>query len=127
MAERGLYPESDLTQFSRELLQTYFSRVGDHLLVKPRLRNLVAFTNMNLIQPSFLGRYDCIACMDVLPQFSMAQRIALSQRMQMYLEPGGYLLLGDREKLPAVDVPLECLKEGSYTYYRKPMARGAGA
>ena len=55
-----------------------------------RLRNLVAFTSMNLAQPSYLGRYDCIFCMDVLPQFSMTQRVALAQRMQLYLEPGGY-------------------------------------
>lgn len=126
VAERGLYPASDLKHFSHELLQNYFSRVGDHLLVKPRLRNLVAFTTMNLIQPAFLGRYDCITCMDVLPQFSMAQRIALTQRMQMYLDPGGYLLLGDRERLPALDVRLECLKKGSYAFYRKPLTRTAG-
>lgn len=126
VAERGLYPQQDLAQVPRELLQTYFSRIGTHLLVKSRLRNLVAFTSMNLAQPSYLGRYDCIFCMDVLPQFSMAQRIALAQRLQLYLEPGGYLLLGDREKLPAGDVQLGVRLEGEYVLYRKPMASAAG-
>jgi chemotaxis methyl-accepting protein methylase len=126
VAERGLYPQQDLAQMPRELLQTYFSRVGSHLLVKSRLRNLVAFTSMNLAQPSYLGRYDCIFCMDVLPQFSMAQRIALAQRMQLYLEPGGYLLLGDREKLPAADVNLESCANSEHIFYRKPMAAAAG-
>ena len=125
VAERGLYPQWDLAQMPRELLQAYFSRVGTHLLVKSRLRNLVAFTNMNLAQPSYLGRYDCIFCMDVMPQFSTAQRIALAQRMQLYLEPGGYLLLGDREKLPAADVHLDVIKESDYVLYRKPLAAGA--
>jgi chemotaxis methyl-accepting protein methylase len=82
---------------------------------------------MNLIQPAFLGHYDCIACLDVLPQFSTAQRIALVQRMQMYLEPGGYLLLGDRDKLPAIDVSLDCRTMGKYVLYRKPLARATGA
>ena len=127
VAERGLYPQSDLLQMPREILQAYFSRVGDHLLVKSRLRNLVAFTSMNLAQPSYLGRYDAIFCMDVLPQFSTAQRIALAQRMQLYLEPGGYLLLGDGEKLPATEINLEVGITNSYTLYRKPMAAGAGA
>ena len=127
VAERGLYPQSDLLQMPREILQAYFSRVGDHLLVKSRLRNLVAFTSMNLAQPSYLGRYDTIFCMDVLPQFSTAQRIALAQRMQLYLEPGGYLLLGDGEKLPATEINLEVGITNSYTLYRKPMAAGAGA
>jgi chemotaxis methyl-accepting protein methylase len=127
IAERGLYPESDLIHLPIGLVHSYFSQVGDHLLAKPRLRNMVAFTTMNLIQPSFLGRYDCIACLDVLPQFSTAQRIALIQRMQMYLEPGGYLLLGDHEKLPAVDISLESRIDGNYVLYRKPMARATGA
>jgi len=127
VAERGLYPQSDLLQMPREILQAYFSRVGDHLLVKSRLRNLVAFTSMNLAQPSYLGRYDTIFCMDVLPQFSTAQRIALAQRMQLYLEPGGYLLLGDGEKLPATEINLEVAIANCYTLYRKPMAAGAGA
>jgi chemotaxis methyl-accepting protein methylase len=127
VAERGLYPQADLLRMPREILQAYFSRVGDHLLVKSRLRNLVAFTSMNLAQPSYLGRYDAIFCMDVLPQFSTAQRIALAQRMQLYLEPGGYLLLGDGEKLPATEINLEVGITNSYTLYRKPMAAGAGA
>lgn len=125
IAERGLYPQVDLDHLPLSVLQSYFSRVGNHLLVKSRLRNLVAFTNMNLAQPSYLGRYDCIFCMDVLPQFSMAQRVALAQRMQLYLEPGGYLLLGDREKLPAVDVQLEVIRDDDYILYRKPMAAAA--
>jgi len=95
------------------------------LLVKSRLRNLVAFTSMNLAQPSYLGRYDCIFCVDVLSQFSMTQRVALAQRMQLYLEPGGYLLLGDRERLPSGDVQLLAHLEREYVLYRKPMAAAA--
>ena len=127
IAERGLYPESDLIHLPIDRVHSYFSRVGDHFLAKPRLRNMVAFTTMNLIQPAFLGHYDCIACLDVLPQFSTAQRIALVQRMQMYLEPGGYLLLGDSDKLPAIDVSLDCRPMGKYVLYRKPLARAKGA
>jgi chemotaxis methyl-accepting protein methylase len=127
VAERGLYSQCDLLHMPREMLHTYFSRVGDYLLVKSRLRNQVAFASMNLAQPSYLGRYDAIFCMDVLPQFSTAQRIALAQRMQLYLEPGGYLLLGDREKLPAADIHLNVAVRNGYTLYRKPMAAGAGA
>jgi chemotaxis methyl-accepting protein methylase len=127
VAERGLYSQCDLLHMPREMLHTYFSRVGDYLLVKSRLRNQVAFASMNLAQPSYLGRYDAIFCMDALPQFSTAQRIALAQRMQLYLEPGGYLLLGDREKLPAADIHLNVAVRNGYTLYRKPMAAGAGA
>ena len=83
-AERGLYPQAALNDIPSHLVQPYFARVGDHLLVKPRLRNLVRFAPMNLAQPSFLGQFDCIFCMDVLPRFSTAQRTTLVQRLHLY-------------------------------------------
>ena len=126
-AERGLYPQSALRHISRELVQTYFAKVGQHLLVKPRLRNLVTFTPMNLVAPTYIGRFDCIFCMDVLPHFSTAQRIALVQRLHLYLEPGGYLFLGDGEKIPAMDVSFHYHKKADYVLYQKPLAAAAKA
>jgi chemotaxis methyl-accepting protein methylase len=127
VAERGLYPQSALRNVSRELVQTYFAKVGQHFLVKPRLRNLVTFTPMNLAAPTYIGRFDCIFCMDVLPHFSTAQRIALVQRLHLYLEPGGYLFLGEREKIPAMDVTFNYHKNADYILYQKPLAAAAKA
>jgi chemotaxis methyl-accepting protein methylase len=124
-AERGLYPKRDLQRIPRQVVQTYFARVGEHFLVKPRLRNLVTFSTMNLAQPAYLGQFDCIFCMDVLPQFSTAQRIALTQRLHLYLQPGGYLFLGQEEKLPAADVPFSCQKNKDYNVYQKPLVAAA--
>jgi chemotaxis methyl-accepting protein methylase len=118
-AERGLYPQSALKDIPAHLVQPYFARVGDHVLVKPRLRNLVRFSPMNLARPSFLGQFDCIFCMDVLPRFSTAQRTTLVQRLHLYLEPGGYLLLGQNEKLPASEVKFQNLIRDDYTVYQK--------
>jgi chemotaxis methyl-accepting protein methylase len=125
VAERGLYQESALAQLPAHVIQQYFVRVGQHFMVKPRLRNLVRFTHMNLAQPVYLGRFDCIFCMDVLPHFSMAQRVALVQRLHCYLQPGGYLFLGKGEKLPAVGVTFNWQKNGEYLLYQKPMAAAA--
>jgi chemotaxis methyl-accepting protein methylase len=127
VAERGLYPQRALRHISRELAQAYFAKVGQHLLVKPRLRNLVSFTPMNLAAPTYIGRFDCIFCMDVLPHFSTAQRIALVQRLHLYLEPGGYLFLGDGEKIPAMDVTFSYQKNADYILYQKPLAAAAKA
>ena len=127
VAERGLYPQSALRHVSRELVQTYFAKVGQHFLVKPRLRNLVTFTPMNLAAPTYIGRFDCIFCMDVLPHFSTAQRIALVHRLHLYLEPGGYLFLGHGEKIPAMDVTFNYHKNADYILYQKPLAATAKA
>ena len=126
VAERGLYLRKALAQVPRPLIKAYFAKVGEHLLAKPRLRNLVTFTPMNLARPAYLGRFDCIFCMDVLPHFSVTQKIALVQRLHLYLEPGGYLLLGDGEKIPcAADVNFQMEKESGTVLYRKPLAVAA--
>jgi chemotaxis protein methyltransferase CheR len=125
VAERGLYPQSALEHVPRHLVQAYFAKVGQHFLVKPRVRNLVAFAPMNLAKPVYIGRFDCIFCMDVLPHFSATQRTALVQRLHLYLQPGGYLSLGQGERLPAVGVTFNSQQGENYTLYQKPMAAAA--
>jgi chemotaxis methyl-accepting protein methylase len=119
VAERGLYPQSALQPVPRPLVQAYFARVGEHFLVKPRVRNLVTFAPVNLAKPGYIGQFDCIFCMDVLPHFSAVQRAALVQRLHLYLQPGGYLFLGQGEKLPAVQVKFNARKNADYTVYQK--------
>jgi chemotaxis methyl-accepting protein methylase len=96
-----------------------------HLLVKPRLRSLVTFNCMNLARPGYIGRFDCIFCMDVLPHFSRAQRIALLERLHLYLEPGGYLFLSQTEKLTTTNLNFRSETFDGYTFHRKPLAASA--
>jgi chemotaxis methyl-accepting protein methylase len=96
-----------------------------HLLVKPRLRSLVTFNCMNLARPGYIGRFDCIFCMDVLPHFSRAQRIALIERLHLYLEPGGYLFLSQTEKLIMSNLNFRAETFDGYTFHRKPLAASA--
>ncbi|MGC2138276.1 MAG: CheR family methyltransferase [Candidatus Sulfotelmatobacter sp.] len=96
-----------------------------HLLVKPRLRSLVTFNCMNLARPGYIGRFDCIFCMDVLPHFSRAQKIALLERLHLYLEPGGYLFLSQTEKLCAPNLNFRSETFDGYTFHRKPLAASA--
>src|SRR5271165_4992495 len=96
-----------------------------HLLVKPRLRSMVTFNCMNLARPGYIGRFDCIFCMDVMTQFSRAQRIALLERLHLYLEPGGYLFLSQTEKLCAPNLNFRSESFDGYTFHRKPLAASA--
>jgi chemotaxis protein methyltransferase CheR len=141
VAERGLYPQSAVGGLPPAVIRTCFSKVGSlqtsqngsqtgstsasHLLVKPRLRSLVTFNTMNLARPGYIGRFDCIFCMDVLPHFSRAQRLALIERLHLYLEPGGYLFLGQTEKLTALNLNFRPETFDGYTFHRKPVAASA--
>ncbi len=147
-AERGLYPQSELAGLPPAMIRACFSKIGSvngngsgeatsngssngngngnaHLLVKPRLRSLVTFNTMNLTRPVYIGRFDCIFCMDVLPQLSRAQRVALMERLHLYLEPGGYLFLSQTEKLCAPNLNFRQETYDGYTMHRKPMAASA--
>jgi chemotaxis methyl-accepting protein methylase len=96
-----------------------------HLSVKPRLRSLVTFNCMNLARPGYIGRFDCILCMDVLPHFSRVQRLALLERLHLYLEPGGYLFLSQTEKLGTSNLNFRPETFDGYTFHRKPLAASA--
>jgi two-component system CheB/CheR fusion protein len=142
VAERGLYPQSALAGLPPATIRACFSKIvspagaqngsasngpanGSHLLVKPRLRSLVTFNTMNLIRPVYIGRFDCIFCMDVLPHLSRAQRTALLERLHLYLEPGGYLFLSQSEKLSAPNLNFRPETFDGYTFHRKPLAASA--
>ncbi len=96
-----------------------------NLQVKARLRSMVTFNVMNLVRPVYIGRFDCIFCMDVLPSLSRAQRTALIERLHLYLEPGGYLFLSQTEKLSAPNLNFRSETFDGYTFHRKPLAASA--
>jgi chemotaxis methyl-accepting protein methylase len=145
VAERGLYPQSALMGLPPATIRACFSKIGSpngngngstdapqngpsngaHLLVKPRLRSLVTFNTMNLTKPVYIGRFDCIFCMDVLPHLSRAQRMALIERMHLYLEPGGYLFLSQTEKLASSNLNFRSETFDGYSFHRKPLAASA--
>ena len=152
VAERGVYPQSSLTGLPPSTIRGSFSKFSSngssngtqeasngnrsnngspngnsnaYLLVKPRLRSLVTFNTMNLTKPVYIGRFDCIFCMDVLPHLSRTQRAALIERLHLYLEPGGYLFLSQTEKLCAPNLNFRSETYDGYTFHRKPLAAAA--
>jgi chemotaxis methyl-accepting protein methylase len=153
-ADRGVYRQSALEGLPPATIRNYFSKIGapptaaaatnleaeldgdapnssqpaavtPHLLVKSRLRSLVTFNCMNLARPGYIGRFDCIFCMDVLPHFSRAQRLAVLERLHLYLEPGGYLFLSQTEKLSASNLNFRSETFDGHTFHRKPLAASA--
>lgn len=120
LAERGVYPQRTLRTVQPRQLDAYFSRTADQFMVKPKVRNLVQFAPMNLAQAVYVGRFDCIFCMNVLIYFSAERRGALIQRFFEYLEPGGYLFLGHADTVPQSTVKFETIIHGDFRIYQKP-------
>jgi chemotaxis protein methyltransferase CheR len=119
-AEHGVYEPRDMETVTPRQREQYFSSVGDHYLVRPRIRNLVTFAPMNLAQVVYMGKFDCIFCMNVLIYFSEERQAQLIQRFYEYLEPGGYLFLGHAESITRADVKFDTHIFRDARIYQKP-------
>lgn len=121
-AEHGVYEARELEAVSPRQREQYFSRGNGHFVVKPRIRNLITFAPMNLAQVVYMGKFDCIFCMNVLIYFSPERQAQLMQRFYEYLEPGGYLFLGHAESVSKADVKFETHVYRDARIYQKPAA-----
>ncbi|HEY7403639.1 MAG TPA: protein-glutamate O-methyltransferase CheR [Candidatus Angelobacter sp.] len=119
-AEHGVYEPRDMNTVAPRQREQYFSAVGDHYLVRPRIRNMVTFAPMNLAQVVYMGKFDCIFCMNVLIYFSEERQAQLIQRFYEYLEPGGYLFLGHAESINRADVKFDTHIYRDARIYQKP-------
>ena len=121
-AERGLYPRRELDALSPPRVDTHFSTTKHGMHVRPRLRRMISFAQMNLADGAYTGKFDCIFCMNVLMYFSPERRRNVLQRFFDALEPGGYFLLGHAETLSDAGLPFESIVRGDCRMYRKPLA-----
>ena len=122
-ADRGIYAGRSLAQRQpTNNSTTHFVKVKEGYQVKPRLKKMVTFTQMNLASAVYVGRMDLIFCMNVLIYFSEERRRTLVQRFYESLEPGGYLFLGHSESISKMPVKFQAIVLNDCILYRKPTA-----
>jgi chemotaxis protein methyltransferase CheR len=124
-AERGAYAKRSLETLPPARLENYFTSAKHGYQVRPRIRRMISFVQMNLVESLYVGKIDCIFCMNVLMYFSEPRRLAILRRFYDALEPGGYFLLGHSETLSHSSVQFEPVTLGGYRLYRKPGAKPA--
>jgi chemotaxis protein methyltransferase CheR len=124
-AERGMYAKRSLQDVSLGQVETHFSPTKHGYQVRPRIRKMISFVQMNLAEPAYFGKFDCIFCMNVLMYFSEKRRLAILRSFYDALEPGGYFLLGHSETLSNVSLNLESIRLGDCLIYRKPISVSA--
>ncbi len=119
-AEQGIYDARDVEPISIHHREQYFTRSGSNFVVKPQLRSMITFAPMNLAQVVYMGKFDCIFCMNVLIYFSEERQTQLVQRFFDYLEPGGYLFLGHAESISRADMKFQTHIHRDAQIYQKP-------
>ncbi|HXJ15760.1 MAG TPA: protein-glutamate O-methyltransferase CheR [Candidatus Polarisedimenticolia bacterium] len=124
-AERGVYSKRTLQNVSLGQAESFFTPTKHGFQVKPRIRRMISFAQMNLVESVYVGKVDCIFCMNVLMYFSGEHRLAILRRFYEALEPGGYFLLGHAETLSNASLKFEPVVLGDCRLYRKPGAAEA--
>lgn len=108
---RGLSPERQRQFFTR-------SESGSWI-IRPQLRNMVEFRELNLLDRFMPGRFDIIFCRNVLIYFSAELKKDILTRMHAALNPGGYLILGASESLSGLQDLYEMVQCHPGIIYRK--------
>jgi chemotaxis protein methyltransferase CheR len=121
-AEHGVYSGRSIASVTETQLANHFTKSEDGHQVKPRLKKMITFAQMNLASAVYVGRMDAIFCMNVLIYFSEERRRHLVQRFYDTLEPGGYLFLGHSESISKMPVKFQAIVLNDCILYRKPTA-----
>jgi chemotaxis protein methyltransferase CheR len=122
IAERGIYSGRSIASVNEKQIATHFQAVDAGSQIRPRLRKMVNFVQMNLTNSVYLGKMDVIFCMNVLIYFSEDRRRELVQHFYSVLEPGGYLFLGHSESISKMPVKFQAIVLNDCILYRKPTA-----
>lgn len=96
-ARDGLYPAAIEADVSPQRLERFFTREGEYYRVKRELRDIVLFTNHNVMRDPPFSRQNLIACRNVLIYLQRAVQDRVFDIFHYSLLPGGFLFLGTSE------------------------------
>lgn len=123
-AREAIYYQNSFRVTTDEQKRKFFDDLGTGgFKVKPAIRELVSFGNLNLLDKSkiaFLPTMDVIFCRNVLIYFDTNSRKVVVQNFYDKLEKGGFLLLGHAESLINISTSFTIRHFKNDMVYQKP-------
>jgi chemotaxis protein methyltransferase CheR len=107
VAQAGVYRSERIESLQQVRVRQHFLRgVGANaglVSVRPELRSMVRFAQLNLQAPAWpVGEpFDAIFCRNVVIYFDREVQLRLAARFAAMLAPGGLLVIGHSESFPA--------------------------
>lgn len=136
-ARKGEYSGLTLRNVKPVLLDRFFTREDNDIYrVKPEIKSLVRFSQINLNDPRQISRYsnvDAIFCRNVMIYFSDEVKCQIVRGFYNCLRPGGYFYIGHSETLHGVSKAFKLVYLKNALVYQKeaagapPAARAKGA
>lgn len=119
-AQAAIYPAETVSRMSPAMVKAYFqtgySEQAGLYRVKPTLRSLVRFRQLNLLEGAlpFNEPFQIIFCRNVMIYFDRPTQEELVQRLKSKLVPGGYLMVGHSESLTGINHGLKMIRPATY-------------
>jgi chemotaxis protein methyltransferase CheR len=124
-AQTGVYTALDVGRgLPARALARHFDRVGTSFQVKPHLRGMIEWRQMNLGAPwPPLPVFDVIFMRNVLIYFEPSSVLQVLKRARGNLQSHGALFLGNTENMLGLDAGFESKMNGKTIYYRPSAGR----
>lgn len=112
-ARQGLFTQFEVQRgLPIQMLMHYFTQQDDHWRISERLRQMVSFRKLNLIEPAYnLGQFDVVLCRNVLIYFDGPTKSAVLERVASAMNPGGFLLMGAAESIVGVSQAFDVMQD----------------
>ena len=127
-ARRGEYTGITLRNIKPDALTRHFTKSGELYRVKPEVKALVKFSQINLNEPrklAMMSGLDAIFCRNVMIYFSDEVKKRLVRGFFNALRPGGYLYIGHSETLHGISKAFKLVYFKNALVYRKEAAETA--
>ena len=126
LARSGVYSQFEVQRgLPINYLMKYFTQVNEKWQVKDDIRQMVKFSNFNLLHDmNKFGMFDIIFCRNVLIYFDEKTKGQVLARMSTKLEKDGFLLMGGAETVLGITDKLKLMpeKRGLYIHPDSPHA-----
>ena len=99
-AGQGIYSADAVGKLGPERMRRFFTAQPEQrYAVKPELRAMITFRQLNLIEPSWpiRGPFDAIFCRNVMIYFDKPTQLKILKRFAPMLKPDGLLFVGHSE------------------------------
>lgn len=125
-AERGIYPDSELSGVTPGRAALLERLPDGSLNVPAAALRVVVFKPLNLIAPwPMRGPFDAVFCRNVTIYFDRQTQSAIFERIGTILVPGGFLYIGHSENLATAGGSFKLAGKTIYQSARTSQARSA--
>jgi len=121
-ARRGVYNEYTLRTTPKEIIGKYFTKEGNAYKVKPEVKRLVSFGQINLsdrLAVKRVERSQIVFCRNVIIYFDDDMKKRVISAFYDNLLPGGVLLIGHSESLHNISRAFKPIHHPGAIVYRK--------